>query len=76
MDALKQAADAIDSYKPTEQEPEELPNYWKNSVQFDLGINQVGLVNWAAGGYNTFTLSAGIDTHFDFEKELQTWKNL
>ena len=75
MDALKQAADAIDSYKPTEQEPEELPNYWKNSVQFDLGINQVGLVNWAAGGYNTFTLSAGIDTHFDFEKELQTWKN-
>ncbi|MCQ2170601.1 MAG: DUF3078 domain-containing protein [Bacteroidales bacterium] len=75
MDALKQAAEAIDSYKPEEQESEPLPNYWKNSVQFNLGINQVGLLNWAAGGYNTFTMSAGVDTQFNFEKDLQTWNN-
>ncbi|MBQ0093681.1 MAG: DUF3078 domain-containing protein [Bacteroidales bacterium] len=75
MDALKQAADAINSYKPAEQAPEPLPNYWKNSVKFNLGINQVGLANWAAGGYNTFTLSTGVDAQFNYEKDLETWKN-
>ena len=53
----------------------EKPNYWKTSYSFDLGINQTALINWAAGGYNTATIAAGLDVAADYNKDLTSWKN-
>ena len=51
------------------------PDYWTSSVDFELGFNQTGLFNWAAGGYNTVTLGAGIDAKAAFAKDLTSWSN-
>lgn len=53
----------------------EKPNYWTTSYSFDLGINQTALVNWAAGGYNTATIAAGLDVTADYNKDLTSWTN-
>lgn len=53
----------------------EKPNYWKTSYSFDLGINQTALINWAAGGYNTATIAAGLDVAADYNKDLTSWTN-
>lgn len=51
------------------------PNYWKNSIDFDLGFNQVALINWAAGGYASVSLAAGIDGKANYEKGRAVWNN-
>jgi len=48
---------------------------WTNSIQFALGFNQTGLFNWAAGGYNTVTLSTGADAKANYAKGLMSWNN-
>ena len=54
-------------------EPE--PEYWKKYATFDLGFNQTSLWSWAAGGYNTATLRAGIDANANYARDLTTWNN-
>lgn len=51
------------------------PVYWTNSVEFNLGFNQTGLWDWAAGGYNTVSLAASIDAKADYKKDLMSWNN-
>ena len=51
------------------------PNYWTLSAVCDLGFNQTGLWSWAAGGYNTLTLNAGIDAQANYAKDLMAWTN-
>ena len=53
----------------------EKPHYWTSSAKFDFGLNQTGLWDWAAGGYNTLTLSTGLDAAADYAKDLMKWSN-
>ncbi len=70
MDSAQAVNAAADSSPKMEK-----PNYWKTSYSFDLGINQTALINWAAGGYNTATIAAGVDVAADYNKELISWAN-
>ena len=55
--------------------PVQKPQYWKLASAFDLGFNQTSLTNWAAGGYNTLSLAAGIDAAANYAKDLMSWNN-
>lgn len=70
MDSAQAVNAAADSSPKVEK-----PNYWKTSYSFDLGINQTALINWAAGGYNTATIAAGLDIIADYNKNLTSWSN-
>ena len=76
-DAQKAAAEAAAALvgAPKEEAPVAKPKYWTTSSVFDLGLNQTSLTNWAAGGFNTVTLSAGIDAKAGYAKELLSWNN-
>lgn len=77
-DALqKAAADAAAelSQAPQEEVSAPKPNYWTSSVQFNLGYNMTNLSNWAAGGYNTTTLTTNLDVQANYAKDLSSWNN-
>ena len=76
-DIQKAMANAAAAYTqaPEAEAPVEKPVYWTNSAEFSLGFNQTGLFKWAAGGYNTVTLNAGIDAKANFQKDLMSWNN-
>lgn len=76
-DVQKAAADAAAAIAnaPAEAAPAPKPNYWKKTARLDLGFNQTSLNNWAAGGYNTLTLSAGLDCSANYKKGLMSWNN-
>lgn len=78
-DALKAAqqamAEARKNQAAGQQTVQPVPDYWKKSIQFDLGFNQTALFNWAAGGYNTVTARTALDAKFDYAKDHATWKN-
>lgn len=72
--AAADAAAAI-SQAPQVEVPAPKPVYWTKSADLSLGFNQTSLTNWAAGGYNTATMSAGLDTKADYKKNLMAWNN-
>lgn len=72
--AAAEAAAAI-ANAPVEETVAPKPKYWVTSARIDLGFNQTSLTNWAAGGYNTLTLSAGFDCSANYKKDLMTWNN-
>ena len=72
--AALEAAQAINGAKEPEPAPVK-PNFWTNSYDFMLGFNQTFLTNWAAGGYNTVTLAAGVDIKANYAKNLTSWNN-
>ena len=74
QDALAEAAQEI-SEAPQQDAPAPKPNYWTNSVELNVGLNQTQLNNWAAGGYNTVTLNSGLDAKADYAKDLASWTN-
>ena len=74
QDALAEAAQEI-SEAPQQDAPAPKPNYWTNSVELNVGLNQTQLSNWAAGGYNTVTLNSGLDAKADYAKDLASWTN-
>lgn len=76
-DAQKAAAEAAAALMqtPKAEQKAQKPNYWKNSVQFDIGFNQTSLTNWAAGGYNTMVLNSSIDAKAGYERDLLKWNN-
>ncbi len=77
-DAVQKAAvDAATeiSQAPIESGKTPKPNYWTSSVQLNLGYNMTNLSNWAAGGYNTTTLTTNLDAKADYKKELMSWSN-
>ncbi len=73
----KAAADAAVelSQAPQEEVSAPKPNYWTSSVQFNLGYNMTNLSNWAAGGYNTTTLTTNLDAQANYAKDLTSWTN-
>ena len=69
------AAAAELSKAPEVEKVVEKPHYWTSSAKFDFGLDQTGLWDWAAGGYNTLTLVTGLDAKADYARDLTTWAN-
>ncbi len=77
-DAQQAAADAaasIDKVNSEATTPAPKPNYWTNSLATTINFGQTSLTNWAAGGYNSYTLKAYIDGNANYAKGLHSWKN-
>jgi len=72
--ALDEAAQAIENAGKA-QKPIASREYWTSSAVVELGLNQTSLSNWAAGGYNTLSLSTGLDAKADYKKNLTSWSN-
>ena len=72
--AAAQAAQAITEAPQVEQKAAR-PKYWTESLKTNLNIGQTGLVNWAAGGDNTFSLAAFIDANANYKKDEMFWNN-
>ena len=70
----QEAVDAMNS-APTAESPAPKPKYWANSLKTQINIGQTGLVNWAAGGDNTFSLQGFIDGNANYKKEGMFWNN-
>ena len=47
----------------------EKPKYWTNTILTNINFGQTYLSQWAAGGYNNFTLAANIDASANFAKD-------
>ena len=75
QEAAEEAAKAMAEAAKQTSNTEQKKVYWTNSISFDLGFNQTGLTNWAAGGYNTISLASGIDAKANYAKELMSWNN-
>lgn len=61
--------------QPADGAAEPAPQYWKKYATFELGFNQTSLWSWAAGGYNSATLHAGVDANLNYARDLTTWTN-
>ena len=70
-----EAAKALSEAAPEQAAAPVKPSYWTTSAVCDLGFNQTGLWSWAAGGYNTLTLNAGLDLQANYAKDLKAWTN-
>ena len=68
QEAAPQPADSAAVAEPA-------PQYWKKYAIFELGFNQTSLWSWAAGGYNSATLRAGVDANLNYARDLTTWTN-
>ncbi|MCQ2271178.1 MAG: DUF3078 domain-containing protein [Bacteroidales bacterium] len=73
-DVQKAVADAANALSNAPEIAEKV-NYWTTSSIFDVGLSSTMLQNWAAGGYNTIAINAGIDANANYKKELMTWGN-
>lgn len=77
-DAQKAAADAVAAISNAPKSKETLapkPRYWKNSISTKIDFGQTSLTNWAAGGYNTYSLKAFIDGNANYAKDKMFWNN-
>lgn len=54
---------------------EDSTHYWKKGIETGLGINQVSLSNWAAGGDNSLAGNAFINITANYTKEKHSWDN-
>lgn len=72
--AASEAAAAI-ANAPKPEVRQEKPRYWTPSAEIAVGFNQTSLTNWAAGGYNTLTLSTSLDAKANYKKDLSSWNN-
>lgn len=68
------AANAINNTKVEQKKPA-MKEFWKNSIDFDMGLNQTWMTSWAAGGYPSVSLAAGIDGKAVYEKGRAVWNN-
>ncbi|MBO7071757.1 MAG: DUF3078 domain-containing protein [Bacteroidales bacterium] len=55
--------------------PEPKPTYWTLSLQNNINFGQTYLSQWAAGGYNNYTLAAGVDAIANYAKDKMIWNN-
>lgn len=78
-DAQKAAADAANTIQstPVADPVKPKPQLWEHGFKGNLNFGQTCLVNWAAGGYNSYTLKAYVDGHSNFKSEdgLHFWNN-
>ena len=73
--AAEEAAKAMAEAAAKANKKVDNTQFWTKGVDFDLGFNQTGLFNWAAGGYNTLSLAAGIDGKAIYTRDLMSWNN-
>lgn len=48
---------------------------WKFNGMATLNISQVGLTNWAAGGFNSLAINGLINLNLDYKKGPSAWNN-
>lgn len=77
QDAQKVAAKVAETLTAASDVPEAepKPQYWTNSILNQINFGQTSLWNWAAGGYNNYTLAAAIDANANYKKEKMIWNN-
>ena len=77
QDAQKVAAKVAETLTAASDKPEAepKPQYWTNSVLNQINFGQTSLWNWAAGGYNNYTLAAAIDANANYKKDKMIWTN-
>ena len=77
QDAQSAAAEAAAALSQADEVPvaEPRPTYWTNSVQTNINFGQTYLSQWAAGGYNTFTMAGNVDASANYAKEKMIWNN-
>ena len=51
------------------------PTFWTKYVQNNINFSQTALWNWAAGGYNNYTLAAFVDANANYAKDKMIWTN-
>lgn len=72
--AAVEATQALLDAQEAQNQPKK-PVYWDLGAKFSLGLTQMALVNWAAGGYNSASILANIDLNGNYKKDLVTWNN-
>ena len=77
QDTQKAAAEAAAALTAANDMPEVAPKtiYWTNSILNQINFGQTSLWNWAAGGYNNYTLAAAIDANANYKKDKMIWNN-
>ena len=77
QDAQKAAAEAAAALTAAADVPVAAPKpvYWTNTVLTQINFGQTSLWNWAAGGYNNYTLAAAIDANANYKKGKTIWNN-
>lgn len=50
-------------------------SYWKKGVEFGVGLNQIALSNWAAGGNSSFAGNAFLNLNANYSKGKHSWIN-
>ena len=73
--AAEEAAKAINEAPVTEPAKPRFADFWSESLKTNLTFGQTSLVNWAAGGDNTFSLAAHVDGVANYKKDLMFWNN-
>ena len=72
--AAEEAAAVLEGGEETPA-PEPKPTYWSLSLQNNINFGQTFLSQWAAGGYNNYTLAAGVDANANYAKGKMIWNN-
>ena len=77
QDAQKVAAKVAETLTAASDVPAAEPKqvYWTNFILNQINFGQTSLWNWAAGGYNNYTLAAAIDANANYAKEKMIWTN-
>jgi hypothetical protein len=77
QDAQKAAAEAAAALTAATDIPQAAPKpvYWTNTILNQINFGQTSLWNWAAGGYNNYTLAAAIDANANYKKDKTIWNN-
>ena len=77
QDAQKAAAEAAAALTAADDVPVAAPKptYWVKYLQNNINFSQTALWNWAAGGYNNYTLAAFIDANANYAKDKMIWTN-
>ena len=77
QDAQKAAAEAAAALTAAKDIPVAAPkpDWWTNSILTQVNFGQTSLWNWAAGGYNTYSLAAAIDANANYKKDKMIWNN-
>jgi hypothetical protein len=57
------------------QAPADTVKYWKIGGDASLTFGQTALVNWSAGGVNSFSLNGLVNFHADYQKNKLLWTN-
>lgn len=73
--AAAEAAAAIMNAPKTDVSLALKPKYWKNSLTTKIDFGQTSLTNWAAGGYNSYSLKAFIDANANYARDNMSWTN-